>query len=103
MCEILVWIFAEKPADNIVDANMSVLRERMEQVRKRERVISTRNSDHGWNYKQYENMCKRKRSDAMVSEFAEVMGLACGAIGLVFFSGSFCICLLSLLFHMYIK
>ncbi|RDX64399.1 hypothetical protein CR513_57049, partial [Mucuna pruriens] len=77
---------------NIVDANLSILRERIEQVRKREeRDIHTR----GWNYKRsYDHKYKR---DCMISESAEIIGLACTVIGLVFLIGSLSICLLSLL------
>ncbi|KAL2324186.1 hypothetical protein Fmac_023244 [Flemingia macrophylla] len=82
-----------KPA-NIVDANLSVLRERIQQVRKKEMVIETQ----GWNYKHsYDGKYKR---DSVISESAEIIGLACGAFGLVFLIGSLSICLLSLFVYM---
>ncbi|XP_061365015.1 uncharacterized protein LOC133308420 [Gastrolobium bilobum] len=81
-----------KPA-NIVDANLSVLRERIQQVRKREKLIHT----CGWNYKH--NYDPKYRRDSMISQAAEIMGLACGAIGLVFLIGSLSICLVSFLVY----
>ncbi|CAJ1977439.1 unnamed protein product [Sphenostylis stenocarpa] len=61
---------------NNVDANLRILRERIDQVRKRERLINTL----GWNYKHgYDQKYKR---DSMISESAEIIGLSCGAIGL---------------------
>lgn len=81
---------AGKPA-NIVDANLSVLRERIEKVRKRERLLHT----CGWNYKHnYDHKFKR---DSIVSQSTEIMGLACGVIGLVFLIGSLSIYFVSLL------
>ncbi|XP_054791101.1 uncharacterized protein LOC129321742 [Prosopis cineraria] len=79
---------------NIVDANMRVLRERMRHVKKKEMAMSTR----GWNYKQsYDDHHNMHKREAVISEIAETMGLACGAIGLVFLSGSLCIFLVSFL------
>ncbi|KAG4984477.1 hypothetical protein AAZX31_10G252700 [Glycine max] len=76
---------------NIVDANLNILRERIQQVRKRERLIHTQE----WNYKRsYDRKYKR---DSMISQSSEVIGLSCGAIGLVFLVGSLSIFLLSLL------
>ncbi|KAG4907573.1 hypothetical protein AAZX31_20G112600 [Glycine max] len=76
---------------NIVDANLSILRERIQQVRKRESLIHTR----GWNYKHsYDHKYKR---DSMISQSAEIIGLSCGVIGLVFIFCSLSIFLLSLL------
>ncbi|KAI4313836.1 hypothetical protein L6164_026785 [Bauhinia variegata] len=82
-----------KPA-NIVDANLSVLRERIQQVRKRERLRYS----CGWNYLQkYDQKYKR---DSILSESIEIMGSACGAVVLVFLTGSLFICLVSLLVHL---
>lgn len=90
---LIFWLFlAGKPA-NIVDANMSVLRGRIQQVRKREKLVHT----CGWNYKQ--NYDPKYKRDSMVSESAEIMGLACGAIGFVLLIGSLSICLVSLLVY----
>ncbi|ESW14999.1 hypothetical protein PHAVU_007G035600 [Phaseolus vulgaris] len=74
---------------NIVDSNLRILRERIEQVQKRELIHRV-----GWNYKHgYEHNYKK---DTMMSQSAEIIGLACSAIGLVFLVGSLSIFLLSL-------
>ncbi|KAI4357702.1 hypothetical protein L6164_001636 [Bauhinia variegata] len=83
----------EKPA-NIVDANLSVLRERIQQVRKKEKLRNT----CGWNYQHCYD--QKHRRDAVLSESIGIMGSACGAVGLVFFTGSLFICLVSLLIHL---
>ncbi|WVY98055.1 hypothetical protein V8G54_030206 [Vigna mungo] len=91
---ILLFLLAEKGA-NIVDANLRILWERIEQVRKRESLIKRVE----WNYKHgYDDKYKK---DCMITESAEVIGLACGAIGLVFLLGSLIIFLLSLLIYAY--
>ncbi|KAI9088682.1 hypothetical protein K1719_029796 [Acacia pycnantha] len=92
----------EPANNNIVDANMRVLRERMEEMKKKEmkmKMVMSRRT-RGWDYKRsYENKYKR---EAVMSEIAETMGLACGAFGLVFLSGSLGISLVSLLSHHHI-
>jgi len=80
---------AEKRA-SIVDSNLRILRERIEQVRQRELIHRV-----GWNYKHgYDHNYKK---DSMISQSAEIIGLACSAVGLVFLVGSLTIFLLSLL------
>ncbi|XP_028757777.1 uncharacterized protein LOC114716874 [Neltuma alba] len=83
--------------ENSVDANMSVLRERIGRIRKRERLVDR----CGWNYKNEVYGEKFERSSnhhqAFISEFAELMAITCGSIGLVFLTGSLCIFLVSLL------
>ncbi|MED6206931.1 hypothetical protein PIB30_031273 [Stylosanthes scabra] len=84
-----------KPA-NIVDANLSVLWGRIQEMRKREK--ESNNNMHrygGWNYSKQ----SKRESSKMVTECAEMLGMACGAIGLVFFIGSISICLVSLLVY----
>lgn len=83
---------AGKP-DKGVDADLSVLRERIQRLRKKERAMNT----CGWNYEhEYEPKNKRP-SESDHGVISEIMGIACGAIGLVFLFGSLCICLVSLL------
>ncbi|KAJ7943052.1 TGF-beta-activated kinase 1 and MAP3K7-binding protein like [Quillaja saponaria] len=81
---------------NIVDSNLSILTERIEEVKKKERHGNT--CCGGWNYKRSYDHDMHKKYD-ILSESAVFMGLASGAIGLVFLSGSICICLFSLLVH----
>ncbi|XLS72521.1 hypothetical protein HN51_029386, partial [Arachis hypogaea] len=82
-----------KPAD-IVDANLSVLRARIEELKKR---------DGGWNYNKLNNneyeVSRYKRNSKIVTEYVEMLGMACGAIGLVFLIGSISIYFVSLLVY----
>ncbi|GAV83427.1 hypothetical protein CFOL_v3_26874, partial [Cephalotus follicularis] len=88
---------------NIVDANLSTLRERIAEVRKKESLDCCRlkkeegKLKNGWNYQSgYDHNRKR---DAMMSESMELIGFVSGALGMVILSGSLCICLVSLLVH----
>lgn len=84
---------------NIVDSNMSVMRERIREVRKKEWL----EYENGWNYKslgyEYDDYNEHKRH-AMVVESLELFGLVTSAFGLVFLSGSLCIFLVSFVVHL---
>ncbi|XP_054808399.1 uncharacterized protein LOC129310552 [Prosopis cineraria] len=86
--------------ENSVDANLRVLRARIHRIKEREKLVDR----CGWNYK---HVCEDKHKISsspndhkanFLSEFAELMAIICGAIGLVFLFGSLCLCLVSLLF-----
>lgn len=82
---------------NIVDANMGVLRERIEEVRVKERLDKCCRLQNGWNYGSgYEH--KHKRDDVL-AEGLQTICLAGGALGFVFLSGSISMVLVSLLVH----
>jgi len=97
-CIDYLIVLVGKPAKSSVDANLSVLKEKIQQVRKMERLTLTHTC--GWNYKLYYD-CKCKK-DCIVSRSIEIMGLAFSVIGLVFLIGSLSICLVSLLVHLFI-
>ncbi|KAI8538257.1 hypothetical protein RHMOL_Rhmol09G0088600 [Rhododendron molle] len=82
---------------NMVDSNMSVLRERIREVKKKERL----EYENGWNYKSvgYDYNDKHKRH-AMVVESLELFGLVTSAFGIVLLSGSLCIFLVSFVVHL---
>ncbi|KAJ4709799.1 TGF-beta-activated kinase 1 and MAP3K7-binding protein like [Melia azedarach] len=85
-----------KSAD-MVDANLSILKKRIEEVRKKEMVMKNRScrAKHGWNYKPgYDH--KQKRADIFCSSM-EMIGFIGGALGFVFLSGTLCIFLVSFL------
>ncbi|RVW17030.1 uncharacterized protein LOC104881607 [Vitis vinifera] len=87
----------EGKSANIVDANLRILRERIEEVKKKER-LNTCSLQNGWTYQAgYDH--KHKRA-AILSESIQLIGTVSGALGLVFFSGSFLICLVSILVHL---
>ncbi|KAG6579027.1 hypothetical protein SDJN02_21659, partial [Cucurbita argyrosperma subsp. argyrosperma] len=84
----------------MVDANMGVLRERMEEVKMRERVercLSYRQHEYGWNYApSYDYKLKK---DKQLAEFVQLLFLISGSLGFTFLSGTFSLCLLSFLLH----
>ncbi|KAA8530622.1 hypothetical protein F0562_005444 [Nyssa sinensis] len=83
---------------NNVDANLSVLRERIEEVRMKERLERCCRSVNGWNNPAgYNYKCKRGME---LSQFSELLGLVGGTIGLTILSGTFSLCLISLLVHL---
>lgn len=86
-------------SSNIVDANMCVLRKRIEQQRLKERLLekawNNASRENGWNYKAgYNDKYKRR---VLIAESFELAALVCRTIGLVFLSGSLFIFLYSLL------
>lgn len=90
-------ITGNSPA-NIVDSNMSVLRERIKEVGKKEWL----EYENGWNYKSvgYEYDYNKHKRHAMVVESLKLFGLVTSAFGLVFLSGSLCIFLVSFVVHL---
>ncbi|XP_031285236.1 uncharacterized protein LOC116143933 [Pistacia vera] len=96
-----------KSAD-MVEANLSVLRRRIDEVKKKESL--SLNQQHycgcrhqnGWNYQRvyYDHHLKHKKFiDQMISESIQILGSAIGAVGFVFLTGSFFIFLVSFLVH----
>ncbi|XP_037495697.1 uncharacterized protein LOC119370847 [Jatropha curcas] len=87
---------------NIVDSNMGTLRERIAQVRVKDRLekcCSLESLQNGWNYESgYNNKHKRY---SLLCEGFEIVSFAGTALGFVFLSGSLCLCLVSLLLHLY--
>lgn len=82
----------------MVDANLSILRERIEELRRKERLNLSYNVKSGWNYPSVYNHNYRLKRDAIVSESVELVGIISGTLGLVFLSGSLSLWVASLLF-----
>lgn len=83
---------------NTVDANMSVLRSRIERVRMKERLNTCyyKVEKNGWNYRsQYDDVCKMHKFLATSFQLAHIV---CTTIALVFLTGSLCIFLVALIF-----
>lgn len=96
-----------------MEANLTVLRSRMEDLRKKEqRRIpfpihrGGRELDNGWSYLSTSGATKLNRGNfdgkivknlGLISECLEVMSMVGGAFGLVLVGGSLGICLVSLL------
>ncbi|XP_058185309.1 uncharacterized protein LOC131302608 [Rhododendron vialii] len=77
-----------------IDANMSILRERIEEVRMKERLERCFRSENGWNY------ATGYHSKHNISKFFEISGMALGTLGLTIGTGTLCLCLFSLLAHL---
>ncbi|XP_058185315.1 uncharacterized protein LOC131302611 isoform X2 [Rhododendron vialii] len=77
-----------------IDGNMSILRERIQEVRIKERLERCCRKENGWNYAAGHDY-KHKRS-AGSSQFLEVFGMVFGTLGLTIVTGSLCLWLVSL-------
>lgn len=89
----------EGRSTNMVDANLNVLKERMEMVKVKERLERCCKCQHGWNYDTVSNHYKIKRSKELCS-LIEMIGLVCGTLGFTCFGGTLLLCLVSLLVHL---
>ncbi|XP_059624603.1 uncharacterized protein LOC132292650 [Cornus florida] len=88
----------EGRSSNIIDANLSILKMRIEEVRIKERLERCCRSQNGWNYAATYDY-KRKR-DAELSQVFELLGIVGGTFGLTILSGTLFLCLMSLLVHL---
>ncbi|GMY24284.1 hypothetical protein FCV25MIE_19526 [Fagus crenata] len=81
-----------RPSNN-VDANLSVLREKIEVIKMKERLERCCKCENGWNYVGgYDYKLKRNKE---MSHFFELVGLICGTLGFTFLTGTVCLCLVS--------
>jgi hypothetical protein len=85
-------------SSNIVDANLGVLREKIEVLKRKERLQRSSKRESGWNYVGgYDNRFKRDRE---MSHFFELVGLVCRGFGFTCLAGTVCLFLVSFLFHL---
>ncbi|KAL8218652.1 hypothetical protein R6Q57_022025 [Mikania cordata] len=99
----------EGSSSNMADANLSVLRARIDQAMKNEKLEYTtpkRTQNIGWNWPNnstanYETQDKIYGDATIVTGAMEVMGIIGGSIGLVFFFGSLTILLVSVLVRLH--
>ncbi|GAY43812.1 hypothetical protein WN944_005196 [Citrus x changshan-huyou] len=84
--------------NNIVDANLKVLRERIEKIQIKERLEKCCRCDqYGWNYSPgYDYKFKRAKD---LRQFFEIVKLISGTICFTCLSGTAFLCLLSVLVH----
>ncbi|KAK9115411.1 hypothetical protein Syun_022208 [Stephania yunnanensis] len=87
---------------NIVDANLSVLKERIEGVKMKERLERCRSKEyHGWYYQtgyvDYKH--KRDKKHVISPELLNLVGLIGGSIGFPIVFGSLLLCIVSLVVH----
>ncbi|XP_021296826.1 uncharacterized protein LOC110426074 [Herrania umbratica] len=81
-----------------VDENLSVLRERIEQVKIKEKLERCCRCEYGWNYAAGYNY-KAKR-DGGISEFFELVRLVGITLGFTCLTGTVFLCLVSLFVHL---
>ncbi|KAF7850837.1 hypothetical protein BT93_L4955 [Corymbia citriodora subsp. variegata] len=85
---------------NLVDANLSILRKRIDEVKTKERLERCCRSELGWNHAM--SGCysiSKRRNDAERSEFFELL-LVCRNIGLTNIGCVFFLCLASMFIHL---
>ncbi|KAK9106197.1 hypothetical protein Scep_023041 [Stephania cephalantha] len=87
---------------NIVDANLSVLKERIEGVKMKERLERCRSKEYyGWYYQtgyvDYKH--KRDKKHVISPELLNLVGLIGGSIGFPIVFGSLLLCIVSLAVH----
>ncbi|XP_038990926.1 uncharacterized protein LOC120113936 [Hibiscus syriacus] len=85
-------------SSNGVDANLRVLRKRIEQVKMKEELERCCRCKYGWNYGVGYNYNKLKR-DKERSELFEILGLVGATIAFTFLTGTLFLCLVSLFVH----
>ncbi|KAG2710762.1 hypothetical protein I3843_04G042700 [Carya illinoinensis] len=89
----------EGKSSNIVDANLSVLRDKVEMLKTKERLERCCKCESGWNYvRVYDYKLKRDRE---ISQFFEFVGIICGTLGFTCLSGIVCLCLVSFFVHLF--
>ncbi|CAK9150650.1 unnamed protein product [Ilex paraguariensis] len=70
--------------NNIVDANLSILREKIEQLRTKERLERCCRTEHGWNYAPVSDY--RYKKEVVFSQAFELVGMVGGTVGLTLLS-----------------
>ncbi|KAL2329538.1 hypothetical protein Fmac_017119 [Flemingia macrophylla] len=94
---IKVQNYKDEGRSTNIDANLDVLKKRIEMMRVKERLERCCTSQHGWNYVPLSKNHKNSKEEFTL---IELTGLVCGTLGLTWFGGTLFICLLSLLLHM---
>lgn len=85
-------------SNNIVDANLGVLRGRIEEVRIKERLERCYRCKYGWNYAPGYNYKLKK--DINLSEFFELVGFIGVTFGVTCLSGTVILSLISIVVHL---
>ncbi|KAL1536965.1 hypothetical protein AAHA92_29532 [Salvia divinorum] len=86
----------EGRSGNIVDANLHLLKVRMEEVRSKERCCVAK---QGWNYAAYDSFKTKKDYSHFYQELVELLGVVGATFGLTISACTLCLCLFSLLLH----
>ena len=90
---MLFHLFGTGRPSNNVDANLSVLREKIEVIKMKERLERCCKCENGWNYVDgYDYKLKREKD---MWKFFELVGLVSGNLGFTCLSGTVCLFLVS--------
>lgn len=84
-----------------MDANLCVLKERIEQIRMKERLEQRHIAESaGWNYvgDDDDDYDKNQRDEQMI-HFLQILGTICGTLGLTISSSTLLLYLVSLIVH----
>ncbi|KAF7847893.1 hypothetical protein BT93_L2476 [Corymbia citriodora subsp. variegata] len=88
-------------SSNLVDANLSILRKRIDEAKTKDRLERCCRSELRWNCAM--SGCysiSKRRKDAEASEFFELLVLVCRNIGLANIACAFFLCLASIFIHL---
>ncbi|OIS96874.1 PREDICTED: uncharacterized protein LOC109235005 [Nicotiana attenuata] len=95
----------EGKSRHVVDANLQVLRRRIEEVKMKERLERCLTCEQGWNYTATTNTAtlyydkKRKKELNYITHCVELFCMVGGTIGFTILSCTLCVYLTSLLIH----
>lgn len=80
-----------------MDANLELLKVRIEEVRNKERLERCCVAEQGWNYEAYANTNIKTN---IHQEFLELLGMAVSTLGFTILACTFCLCIISFLLHL---
>ncbi|KAK6798219.1 hypothetical protein RDI58_005921 [Solanum bulbocastanum] len=90
----------EGKSRHVVDANLQVLRGRIEEVKMKERLEKCLVCEQGWNYTSTNSkLYYEKKHKKQLDEFVELIWMVGGTIGFTILGCSLCLYLTSLLIH----
>ncbi|KAL6551837.1 hypothetical protein OROGR_007991 [Orobanche gracilis] len=105
----------DKSSDNIVDANLHLLRVRIEQVKDKERLErhccsrvdhtsrvdqTSRIDPRGWDYFASDVVSCNPRREKGLLQFYQLLGIAGGTLGLTILTCTFCLYIISFVVHL---
>ncbi|KAL8472668.1 hypothetical protein ACS0TY_029114 [Phlomoides rotata] len=89
----------EGKSRDIIDTNLGVLRMRIEEAKKKERLERCLVAEHGWNYTSNFKPKSNYYNKININEIIQLGSMVGATFGLTILSCSSCLCLASLLLH----
>ncbi|XP_012089931.1 uncharacterized protein LOC105648221 [Jatropha curcas] len=90
----------EGSSSDLVEANLSVLKERIMEVKMKERLERCCKCEYGWNYSSGYNYNYKLKKQVGLSQIFDVVSLVFGTIGFTCISCSFSLLLVSIVIHL---